>query len=530
VCAESLAAHKFGSPSEDNLFDAVVIDEAAQALEPATLIPLQLLKSRGTKCIMVGDPKQLPATVLSNVASKFLYECSMFERLQRAGYPILMLTQQYRMHPEICRFPSMHFYDNKLLNGVDMSSKSAPFHENHHLGPYVFYDIVDGQEHRSGDSSSVCNEQEAEAAVQLLRFFKKRYPSEFVAGRIGIITPYKRQLAVLRSRFTGAFGAQVTADMEMNTVDGFQGKEVDILVLSTVRATHSAPDGVNQSRIGFVADVRRMNVALTRAKLSLWVLGNTRTLQRDHNWGALVKDAKEREVIIPVKRPYNYMFGENVMEQNHSENLPKNFPKPDKQHSRRKEQRAETSSDRKLRKTDGDVVPISSKGSESKHTRRNAKEEASSQREKLVASCEKVTSEETLRRSHEKKEKMKGREKSSNPEITDANSSKNENSNEWKKSKKASSKLDSSKRANPTDKIGQQDRQINKGNASNQGGVEDMISKRKQQREAVAAILNSSLIPSHKPKPPKRPLSPGSTAGSHTRPPKAIKESTKNNS
>ncbi|XP_056842902.1 uncharacterized protein LOC108830665 isoform X3 [Raphanus sativus] len=94
VCAESSSAHKFSSPSEDNLFDAVVIDEAAQALEPATLIPLQLLKSRGTKCIMVGDPKQLPATVLSNIASKYLYECSMFERLQRAGYPILMLTQQ----------------------------------------------------------------------------------------------------------------------------------------------------------------------------------------------------------------------------------------------------------------------------------------------------------------------------------------------------------------------------------------------------------------------------------------------------
>lgn len=68
----------------------------------------------------------------------------------------------------------MHFYDNKLLNGVDMSSKSAPFHKSPYLRPYVFYDIVDGQEHRSGDSSSVCNEQEAEAAVQLLRFFKKR--------------------------------------------------------------------------------------------------------------------------------------------------------------------------------------------------------------------------------------------------------------------------------------------------------------------------------------------------------------------
>ncbi|ESQ35132.1 hypothetical protein EUTSA_v10006526mg [Eutrema salsugineum] len=485
VCAESLSAHKFGNPSEDNLFDAVVIDEAAQALEPATLIPLQLLKSRGTKCIMVGDPKQLPATVLSNIASKFLYECSMFERLQRAGYPILMLTQQYRMHPEICRFPSMHFYDNKLLNGVDMSSKSAPFHESNYLGPYIFYDIVDGQEHRSGDSSSVCNEQEAEAAVQLLKFFKKRYPSEFVAGRIGVITPYKRQLAVLRSRFSSAFGSQVAADMELNTVDGFQGREVDILVLSTVRATHSAPDGSNQSRIGFVADVRRMNVALTRAKLSLWVLGNTRTLQRDHNWGALVKDAKEREVIIPVKKPYNYMFGEEKTEQQHFE--------PEKKHSRRKE---------------------------SNQSRRKAKEEASSQREKLAASSEKVTSEVNPRRNQEKREKMKATEKSSNPDV---NSSKNEDPNALKKSKKASSKLDSNKRANPTDEIEQRDRQISKGNASNQGGVEDMISKRKQQREAVAAILNSSLIPSHKPRQSKRPLSPSTTASSHTRPPKAIK-------
>lgn len=79
-----------------------------------------------------------------------------------------------------------------------------------------------------------------------------RYPSEFVAGRIGIITPYKRQLAVLRSRFSSAFGSQVAADMELNTVDGFHGTEVRILVLSTVRANHSAPDGNNQSRIGFV--------------------------------------------------------------------------------------------------------------------------------------------------------------------------------------------------------------------------------------------------------------------------------------
>lgn len=309
-------------------------------------------------------------------------------------------------------------------------------------------------------------------------------------------------------------------------MDGFQGREVDILVLSTVRATHSAPDGINQSRIGFVADVRRMNVALTRAKLSLWVLGNTRTLQRDSNWAALVKDAKEREVIVPVKRPYNYMFGEKMTEQNHFENLPKKIPEPEKQHSRRKEQRAETSSDRKMGKSDGDVVPLSSEGSERKHSKRKAKEEAASRREKLAASSEKVTSEVNPRQNQEKKEKVKAAEKSSsNPEKRDVNASKNEDPNAWKKSK-ASSKVDSSKKTNPTNEIGQKATEINRGSASNQGGVEDMISKRKQQREAVAAILNSSLIPSQpsrKAKPLKRPLSPGSIASSQTRPPKAIK-------
>ncbi|XLR41918.1 hypothetical protein S83_026578, partial [Arachis hypogaea] len=70
------------------------VPSSPAALEPATLVPLQLLKSSGTKCIMVGDPKQLPATVLSNVASKYLYECSMFERLQRVGHPVIMLTEQ----------------------------------------------------------------------------------------------------------------------------------------------------------------------------------------------------------------------------------------------------------------------------------------------------------------------------------------------------------------------------------------------------------------------------------------------------
>jgi senataxin len=222
-----------------------------------------------------------------------------------------------------------------------MSSKSAPFHQTKGLGPYAFYDIIDGREAHGKNSGamSLCNEHEADAAVEILRFFKKRYrcsislslslhvyyyyddclqnsvchlryPAEFIGGRIGIITPYKCQLSLLRSRFLNAFGSSTIADMEFNTVDGFQGREVDILLLSTVRAAHSssAVSEINSSSIGFVADIRRMNVALTRAKISLWILGNARTLQTNHNWAALVKDAKERNLIMTAKMPYHSMF------------------------------------------------------------------------------------------------------------------------------------------------------------------------------------------------------------------------------
>ncbi|GKC73465.1 helicase Sen1 [Tanacetum coccineum] len=264
---------------------------------------------------MVGDPKQLPATVLSDVASKYLYQCSMFERLQKAGHPVTMLTKQYRMHPEICRFPSLHFYDGNLVNGDGMSSKEKPFHKTEGLGPYLFFDIADGQELHGKNSGSLYNECEADAAVELVRFFRKSYPSEFIGGRIGIITPYRSQLSLLRSRFSAAFGSYIMDEMELNTVDGFQGREVDILVVSTVRA--GATEEMNSRKsIGFVADVRRMNVALTRAKHSLWILGNVRTLQTNKNWGALVNDAKDRNLVLSVKKPYVSIFNSLLTKSN----------------------------------------------------------------------------------------------------------------------------------------------------------------------------------------------------------------------
>lgn len=98
--------------------------------------------------------------------------------------------------------------------------------------------------------------------------------------------------------------------MEFNTIDGFQGREVDILLLSTVRASGSRSEtpGVSSNNLGFVADVRRMNVALTRAKLSLWIIGNARTLQTNRSWEALVRDAKQRNSIVSVSKPYSSIY------------------------------------------------------------------------------------------------------------------------------------------------------------------------------------------------------------------------------
>ncbi|XP_059642145.1 uncharacterized protein LOC132284095 isoform X2 [Cornus florida] len=582
VCSESISSHKFRSSSENTLFDAVVIDEAAQALEPATLIPLQLLKSKGTKCIMVGDPKQLPATVISNVASKYLYQCSMFERLQRAGHPVVMLTEQYRMHPEICQFPSLHFYDSKLLNGDQMSSKSAPFHESKVLGPYVFFDIIDGQElhGRNSGALSLYNECEADAAVAILRFLKKSYPSEFIGGRIGIITPYKCQLSLLRSRFSSAFGSSVTAEIEFNTVDGFQGREVDILVLSTVRAATpcSTTPRIGSSSIGFVADARRMNVALTRAKLSMWILGNTRTLQTNHNWAALVRDAKERNLVISVKKPYESMFKSVLLKHRiseNSDNRPRQLKHGEKvkEATRHAELKQNNASDtfvrkRKYMNTEPQSEDITARDEHDdsvpsegfKTNKRRAREEREFSVKKNLPSQSVVDIDN--RTSKDVKSSIKGKpvtddkrrgkgsvEKQS--DTSNANVGKGDHKPENSTSNLDNSKPvigDSNKLLNsvalnrPT-KLFEHDKQMNmevaipshEGSHNEQDGIDntskEAITKRKQQRDAVDALLSSALISSKKSEPSprslplKRPLSPKSTAGRGIKPPKPKKAS-----
>lgn len=267
-------------------FETVVIDEAAQSIELSALIPL---KYGCSKCIMVGDPKQLPPTVLSREAARFQYEQSLFVRMQN-NHPddVHLLDTQYRMHPEISQFPSRTFYDGKLLDGANMALlRDQPWHKCKILGPYRFFD-VQGAHQSAPKGHSLINFAEAEVALQLFDRLITDYGGFDFRGKVGVITPYKSQLRELRARFARKYGDMIFSTIEFNTTDAFQGRESEIIIFSCVRASST-------KGIGFLADIRRMNVGLTRAKSSLWVLGNSQSLLGGEFWARLIYDARARE-------------------------------------------------------------------------------------------------------------------------------------------------------------------------------------------------------------------------------------------
>ena len=281
-------------------FETVIIDEAAQSIELSALIPL---KYGCSKCVLVGDPKQLPPTVLSREAARFQYEQSLFVRMQ-SNHPadVHLLDTQYRMHPDISLFPSKSFYDGKLLDGENMAKlRAKPWHQYALLGAYRFFD-VQGFHQSAPRGHSLVNLAEVEVALGLFDRLTTSCKGYDFKGKIGIITPYKSQLRELRARFVRNYGEPILTTVEFNTTDAFQGRESEVIIFSCVRA--SATGG-----IGFLSDIRRMNVGITRAKSSLWILGNSQSLAKGEFWGRLIQDARTRDrytdgdVVAALKKP-----------------------------------------------------------------------------------------------------------------------------------------------------------------------------------------------------------------------------------
>jgi len=266
-------------------FHTVLIDEAGQASEVATLQPI----TAGAKSVvLVGDPQQLPATIKSEAAKAVEMERSLFERLQSKGCPVALLSVQYRMHPEIRSFPSYHFYKNKLEDAPEvLKMASEPYHASKYLGPYCVFDVASGKEKRGKSSASLSNEKEAELAACLYLKLQEvlKLCSDTKHVSIAVITPYREQKACLRAKFETLCGAQSLRKVAIETVDSYQGRQVDVVILSCVRAGSSGG-------LGFVTDIRRMNVAITRARRSLWILGALSTLRVNKEWNALIRYGK----------------------------------------------------------------------------------------------------------------------------------------------------------------------------------------------------------------------------------------------
>lgn len=267
-------------------FDTVIIDEACQCTELSSIIPLRY---GGKRCIMVGDPNQLPPTVLSGAASNYKYNQSLFVRMEKNCSPHL-LNVQYRMHPAISRFPSLEFYDGKLKDGPEMDVlNKRPWHETLPLSPYRFFDIVTGKQEQNRKTMSFVNSEECRVAIQLIEFLLAKYDKKVdFTGKIGVISPYREQMMKMKREFKSYFGNTIMRSVDFNTIDGFQGQEKEIIIISCVRADDS------KSGVGFLRDFRRMNVALTRAKTSMWILGNHASLFNNRLWRNLITDAKER--------------------------------------------------------------------------------------------------------------------------------------------------------------------------------------------------------------------------------------------
>ncbi|KAF0291509.1 putative helicase senataxin [Amphibalanus amphitrite] len=270
---------------EQNPFTCCIVDEAGQCIEPEAFIPFEY---GFTKLVLVGDHNQLPPTVMSKVAADLGLGRSLLERLNtvfdssHGASPVVMLRQQYRMNLEICRWPSTRFYGGQLETCVPPPPAALQ-----RLRPYLLLQTAGSTEtrHQQGGFS---NDREAALVVRVVETVARLCPGA-QRPSVAVITPYNHQRKLIQEQL-GQSPAKTLA-VQVGTVDGFQGQERDVVVLSFVRSNFVGD-------LGFLGDLRRLNVALTRAKNCLYICGDLGTLSKNADWNELIKDAYARQLVV----------------------------------------------------------------------------------------------------------------------------------------------------------------------------------------------------------------------------------------
>ena len=278
--ARVIASTLVGSSSrllEGQKFGTLFIDEAAQALEAACWIPIR----RVSRVILAGDHCQLPPTVKSIAALKGGLGKTLMERIvENKPETVTLLKMQYRMNEEIMRFSSDWFYGNQVESAPEVKYRSILDLDI----PMSWIDTSSWSESSTlfkeqfvGESFGRINKAEAELTLLVLeKYFRKIGKERILDERldVGIISPYRAQVQYLRRQLKKKeFFKPYRSLISVNTVDGFQGQERDIILISLVRAN-------DEGQIGFLRDLRRMNVAITRARMKLIILGDASTMTR----------------------------------------------------------------------------------------------------------------------------------------------------------------------------------------------------------------------------------------------------------
>ncbi|XP_059961088.1 protein ZGRF1 isoform X3 [Mesoplodon densirostris] len=261
----------------DLKFPVAVLDECSQITEPASLLPIARFECE--KLILVGDPKQLPPTIQgSDAAHENGLEQTLFDRLCLMGHKPVLLRTQYRCHPTISAIANDLFYGGNLMNGVSETERS-PLLE--WLPTLCFYNVK-GLEQIERDNSF---HNVAEAAFTL-KLIQSLIASGIAGSMIGVITLYKSQMYKLCHLLSAVdFEHPDMKAVQVSTVDAFQGAEKEIIILSCVRTR----------QVGFIDSEKRMNVALTRGRRHLLIVGNLACLRKNRLWGRVIQHCEGRE-------------------------------------------------------------------------------------------------------------------------------------------------------------------------------------------------------------------------------------------
>lgn len=250
-------------------YNTVVIDEAGQALEPACWIPI--LKAE--KLVMAGDHCQLPPTIKSAEAAKELGVTLMEKCVAKQPASVVLLEEQYRMHKDIMQFSSSEFYEGRL-KASRLVADELMFDDDK---PVFFIDTAGSGYEEKREGSRISNPEEAAFLIRHLTDYSAKLKTVLapdIFPSIAVISPYKQQVELLKELLVTQSELKVLSEyISVNTIDSFQGQERDAVFISLVRSNAD-------SSIGFLSEIRRMNVAMTRARKKLVVIGDSSTISQ----------------------------------------------------------------------------------------------------------------------------------------------------------------------------------------------------------------------------------------------------------